>query len=104
MNPSMNFVPAFQQGCGPGYEHMAPAKAAAAAHGGAREHRFSPYVDNGGDDTLKATHRERLQMYASLGYSCVCSLCLSVSVQDGVGDCWGGLLCGGCGYPHELRL
>ena len=50
MNPSQNFVPAFQQGGGPGYEHTAKQAAGAAtgAHGGVREHRFSPYVDNGG--------------------------------------------------------
>ena len=49
MNPTQNFVPAFQQGGGPGFEHMAKVTAAAAdAHGGVREHRFSPYVDNGG--------------------------------------------------------
>ena len=78
MNPSMNFVPAFQQGGGPGYEHMAPAKAAAAAHGGAREHRFSPYVDNGGYDTLRATQREASNVCLSWLFMCVLSLSLCI--------------------------
>ena len=44
------YVPTFQQGGGPGFEHTAPQPAAAATptEAGAREHRFSPYVDNGG--------------------------------------------------------
>ena len=44
------YVPTFQQGGGPGFEHTAPHPAAAATptEAGAREHRFSPYVDNGG--------------------------------------------------------
>ena len=43
------YVPTFQQGGGPGFEHTAPQPAAATpTEAGAREHRFSPYVDNGG--------------------------------------------------------
>ena len=39
------YVPTFQQGGGPGFEHTAPQPAAAATptEAGAREHRFSPY-------------------------------------------------------------
>ena len=49
MNPSMNFVPAFQQNGGPGFEHMASgASSGTGVEHGTREHHFSPYVDNGG--------------------------------------------------------
>ena len=49
------YVPTFQQGGGPGFEHTAPQPAAAATptEAGAREHRFSPYVDNGLDQVKR---------------------------------------------------
>ena len=77
MNPSMNFVPAFQQGGGPGYEHMAAAKAVG-AHGGVREHRFSPYVDNGGYDPLSATPGFKCMPLVAIH---VCALSVSLSLR-----------------------
>jgi 20S proteasome subunit beta 6 len=46
MEASHCFVPTFQQGGGPGFEHLGGAHGEAVA--APRQHRFSPYVDNGG--------------------------------------------------------
>jgi hypothetical protein len=48
MEASHCFVPTFQQGGGPGFEHLGGAHGEAVA--APRQHRFSPYVDNGGLD------------------------------------------------------
>jgi hypothetical protein len=48
MEASHCFVPTFQQGGGPGFEHLGGAHGEAVA--APRQHRFSPYVDNGGCD------------------------------------------------------
>jgi hypothetical protein len=57
MEASHCFVPTFQQGGGPGFEHLGGAHGEAVA--APRQHRFSPYVDNGGCDRPPPPRRRR---------------------------------------------